>query len=158
MVLGHFAISKFVCVLKYVLSGFHDAKLTVVVAGLVFVRVEEWPALGHFKSVERHTIVLGLVDLQGEREQVRSIWLIVVIWVRNVVCQENCAITEWHVVFEPDDSAGSYDLIFLDFHVSFMIQIDVADIVRANDSHDLELLIDGEVFLDIISFADRSII
>ena len=73
MVLGDFAISKFVCVLKYVLSGFHDAKLTVVVAGFVCVRVEEWPALGHFKSVERHTIVLGRVNLQGEREQLRSI-------------------------------------------------------------------------------------
>ena len=35
-----------------------------------------------------------------------------------------------------------------------MIQIDVADIVRANDSHDLELLVDGEVFPDIVSFAD----
>ena len=35
-----------------------------------------------------------------------------------------------------------------------MIQVAVADIVRANDAHDLELLVDSEVFLDVFGLAD----
>ena len=35
-----------------------------------------------------------------------------------------------------------------------MIQVAVTDIVRANDAHDLELLVDSEVFPDVIGLAD----
>ena len=78
MVLCDFAICNLFRVLKHIPSGPHDAEVAIVVARVVFLRCEKWPELGHFKSVERYSVVLGGVDLQGEREQVRPVALIVV--------------------------------------------------------------------------------